>query len=109
MSNYLSPGQSLVPNAPLVSESGAYQVILQDDGNFVLYQNDGYKPLWATNTVGKGGVVVTFQTDGNFVMYTADDEAVWATQTMGKHGMIVIMQDDGNLVMYPTAVWATGT
>lgn len=111
MSNYLVRGQSLEPNAPLVSFSGQFQVMLQDDGNFVLYQNEsnGQKALWASNTVGKGGVVVNFQEDGNLVLYTAGDVAVWASGTEGKGSMILVMQDDGNLVIYPTAVWGSNT
>ena len=109
MSNYLIKGQSLEVNVPLVSANGAYQLMLQDDGNLVLYQNNGYKPLWSSDTEGKGGVIMTFQEDGNFVVYTAGNVAVWASGTNGKGSAILIMQDDGNLVIYPTAVWATNT
>ena len=109
MSNYLTGGQSLAVEVPLVSANGAYQLVMQTDSNLVLYRNAGYKALWASNTVGKGGVVATFQTDGNLVIYTADGEAVWASNTYDKGGMILLMQDDGNLVIYPTALWSTGT
>src|ERR1700730_15943960 len=51
---------------------GSLNLVMQTDGNLVLYQQDG-TPLWYTGTGGQdcsaGQCVAVFQTDGNFVVY----------------------------------------
>jgi len=51
--------------APNVSP---YYLTLQGDGNVVLY-NSGQVPLWATNTFGRPATHLYFQPDGNLVLY----------------------------------------
>ena len=113
----LNPGQQLLGanNEKLFSPSGEYFLVMQSDGNLVLYKvgtgatgENSNKPLWASQTNGKGGVVAKMQGDGNFVVYTADNHPVWASNTNGEGNSFVRMQDDGNLVIYH-AIWATGT
>ncbi|MES6669707.1 hypothetical protein U6Y00_12230, partial [Cutibacterium acnes] len=58
--------------------SGCY-AILQNDGNFVVY-NNGNHPVWATNTNGRGS--------GNYIL---------------------IVQRDSNVVLYTGPLWASGT
>ncbi|WP_033221408.1 hypothetical protein [Kitasatospora phosalacinea] len=36
----------------------------QDDGNFVVYQRYGYRPIWASNTVGLPGTSVSINDQG---------------------------------------------
>ena len=63
------------------------QIVMQSDGNFVLYANGGSAP-WATNTSGMtstcggGNCVAQFQTDGNLVLY-ASSTPYWASNTSG--------------------------
>jgi hypothetical protein len=109
MSNTLSPGQTLNVNEKLTSTSGAYTLIMQSDGNLVLYK--GSDALWASNTDHSDANHATMQADGNFVVYDANQHPHWASNTDGKSSNpYVILQDDGNLVIYYTApAWATGT
>jgi hypothetical protein len=113
----LNPGEQLVgaQNQRLYSPSGQYFLVMQSDGNLVVYavgqgdtgQNSN-KPIWASHTNGKGGAVAKMQGDGNFVVYTASNQPIWASNTNGKANSFVRMQDDGNLVIY-TASWASNT
>ncbi|CAF1249561.1 unnamed protein product [Adineta ricciae] len=102
-----SPNQISSPN-------GAYHAVMQDDGNFVLYSTPSRKPLWASNTNGKGQgpFRVTMQDDGNLVIYETCGKPTWSSNTYykGTKPYQLVMQDDGNLVIYDCnrhATWAT--
>lgn len=89
-------------------KNSCYWLVMQGDGNLVVYGKNGTKPLWASDTGGKGGNRVVMQGDGNLVIY-GPSGAVWATDTTGRGGDRLVMQGDGNLVMYgPSgAIWAS--
>ncbi len=98
----------LLVNQTLTSADGRTRLILQGDGNLVLYGTKG--ALWATGT--KTGAKLAVQSDGNVVLYSAAGKAVWASNTSSKTAGArqLIVQSDGNLVLYgPNAIWATGT
>jgi len=109
-------GTSLLTNQFLLKEDylssgdGRYQLILQDDGNLVLYRLSDHKALWASGTNGKAVSKAIMQQDGNFVIYGYPN-AVWATNTNGKPNATLIVQNDGNVVIYePTVpIWASNT
>lgn len=108
----LAAGQQLGVDQSITSSGGRFSLIMQSDGNLVLYQV-GIRPLWASNTVGSGAVRAIMQTDGNFVLYRADNRPVWASNTDGVGtGAVLIMQNDGNLVIYQSGgspIWASNT
>jgi hypothetical protein len=54
-------------------------VVMQGDGNLVLYSNDA--PLFHTRTHGNDGAFVVMQDDCNLVVYAADETALWASRT----------------------------
>jgi hypothetical protein len=81
----------------LTSDNGAYEVILQDDGNLVLYA--GEQSVWSTGTNGQSVVRAEVQEDGDFVLYTAD-KPVWHSDTKGAKDVRLVLQDDRNLVLY---------
>jgi hypothetical protein len=109
IANTLVPGRELSPGETILSNNRQYTLILQHDGNLVLYRSGG-GPLWATWTQGKPVTKAVMQTDGNFVLYDNLNRAVWASWTHGKPGSYLIVQDDGNVVIYsPTATWNSGT
>lgn len=116
--------------------SNASRLIMQSDGNLVLY-NKSNVALWDSQTSGNPGSRLVLQTDGNMVIYSASNVALWATYTTSNpdhlayvnttlnNGRLypgqsidtadrrfhLVLQPDGNLVLYsPThALWATGT
>ncbi|MCB0125042.1 MAG: matrixin family metalloprotease [Caldilineaceae bacterium] len=108
--NTMLPGDELGREQMLRSNNGNYQLIMQNDGNLVLYKN-GTQALWASWTHGGPAERLTMQGDGNLVLYTDDYQAIWATWTFGDN-YYLILQDDGNLVIYRgdgVAIWHTGT
>ncbi|MEQ1636410.1 MAG: hypothetical protein ABL903_06935 [Methylococcales bacterium] len=111
MANRLNQGQRLNINDRLSSLNGKISLIMQGDGNLVLYTDTG-TPLWASNTWGKPVEAAVMQSDGNFVCYDAGGHAYWSTGTWGHPGNYIILQDDGNLVVYNpsnVALWASNT
>jgi len=115
----LRAGESLGIDQKLTSSNGKYTLIMQGDGNLVLY-TESNTPVWATRTQGSGAIRASLQDDGNLVLYTKEVEkrfrrdeavAVWASQTSGEK-VRLILQDDRNLVIYTAdgrALWASGT
>ena len=93
---------------PLWSPNQAYQMVMQGDGNLVVYDGGG-RATWFTAT-SVGGSSLVLQGDGNLVMYDPWNAPVWTTGTSAP-GATLQMQNDGNLVLYDgygTAVWDSG-
>ncbi|WP_121609810.1 MIR domain-containing protein [Mesobacillus foraminis] len=115
MTNKLLPGQELLENQQLTAANGRAFLIMQGDGNFVLYEVHKGKhiPVWASGTNGSGGVKAVMQHNGTLVVCKANGEAVWHSPgTEGNSGSYLIMQDDGNAVIYTNqgkALWDSGT
>jgi hypothetical protein len=105
----LSPGQTLGRNQSVRSCDGRYALVMQADGNLVLYRSG--RALWSTSTHGRGGSVATLQRDGNFVVYTPGGTPLWNSGTHRYPGSWLAVQDDGNVVIYSgrTPRWATYT
>ncbi|WP_322769555.1 ricin-type beta-trefoil lectin domain protein [Frankia sp. Cr1] len=99
----------------ILSKDVRFALVMQSDGNLVLYGTDGGArsvARWATGTNGKGAVRATFQSDGNLVLYRSDNQPVWASRTDGSGAATLAVQADGNVVLYRgggVAVWQTGT
>nr|WKF56047.1 hypothetical protein HUO10_000491 [Paraburkholderia busanensis] len=98
----------LYANTKIVAGSsytvGQYFLILQADGNFVLYKNGS--PIWYTNTQGRGVTSAWVQNDGNFSLYNDAGASLWSSGTNGNYGAYFAFQPDGNLVVYaPTPIW----
>lgn len=105
----LYPGDTLRAEDHLRSENHRYRLVLQRDGNLVLY--DGRRqPLWASNTNGQRVEKCIMQQDGNLVLYLRNGQPVWSSNTAGRPGSYLLIQNDGNMVIYqPQAVWASNT
>ena len=112
MADRLTADQKLNVNDHLDPPNGTTRLIMQGDGNLVLYRQDNRTALWATNTWNTPVNVAIMQGDGNFVLYDPAGKAYWATGTWDHPGSYVVLQDDGNLVLYGPnggALWATNT
>ena len=96
----------------LQSRDGRFKMLVQGDGNLVIYQY--HEPIWASNTNGRGtpGFKLVVQSDGNLVMY-GRNSPIWASNTNGDGDgyYTLIMQNDGNLVLYDRddTIWESGT
>ena len=92
-------GESLQAGQAKVSQDGRFTLVMQGDGNLVLYTAAG-QALWHTSTYGSGASHVVLQHDGNLVIYTPAGHAVWHTSTHGTAADRLIVQTDSNLVLY---------
>ncbi|HEY6887201.1 MAG TPA: hypothetical protein VI300_05450 [Solirubrobacter sp.] len=100
----LEGGELLVAGQYLQSRDRRYSLVMQGDGNLVLYGPDG--AAWSSQTNSNSGAWVQMQYDGNAVVYAADRRALWSSGTAGNDGAHLIVQSDGNLVVYgPAALW----
>lgn len=97
----LDVGETLRSGETLGAISGQATLVLQFDGNLVVY-GAGSRPLWSSNTAGRPATRLTLQSDGNLVLYTEANVPVWFSSTSGQSAMLV-MQSDGNLVLTTTA------
>lgn len=109
LSDTLNTGVTLHEEDRLVSSDGRFTAVMQNDGNFVIYQAS-VGAIWSTATNGNSGARIVMQSDGNLVIYRTNNTAAWATATFGS-GHVLVMQTDGNLVMYGSGVakWSSGT
>ena len=107
--NLLKPNEYLTSNKYLVSNNKAFFLIMQSDGNMVVYKGSGPSDnkgaLWSSGTSGKGESFAIMQSDGNFVVYKGSGPSdnkgfTWNSKTSGKGESFAIMQDDGNFVVY---------
>ena len=76
-------GEWLNVNDCRYSADWHYTMILQGDGNLVLYQ-DGATPIWASNTAGQPAAIAILQWEGNFVIYDAHGVPLWTSNSGGQ-------------------------
>ena len=110
--NSLNINEQLNVGGELVSSNTWLRLVMQGDGNLVLYRTQTRQPLWASNTAGQPVTRVIMQGDGNLVAYTAANVPLWASATDGNPGASAVLQDDGNFVIYGpagNALWASNT
>jgi len=98
----------------LTSPNGIFRLLMQTDGNLVLY--DGSWVLWHSGTYNVGPVLgVTMQTDGNLVIYSPSLTPLWHSNTHQPPPYTnyrLEAQSDGNVVIYTPAsapLWSTNT
>ena len=101
----------------LISHNRRYKLVMQSDGNLVIYNTDYYivpTAVWSskTNNIGESPYNLSIQNDGNLVIYDKNGKAIWNTKTGGRGNSPykLIMQSDGNLVIYDltnTARWSS--
>jgi hypothetical protein len=98
----LQSGESLMQRRSMLSEDSRYLGVMQHDGNFVVYRNDGlWRQLWPTNTTGRGAVSATMQRDGNFVLYDNAGRAIWWTGSNGSDRVFAITEHEQAMVLAP--------
>jgi hypothetical protein len=110
-------GEKMQLNDVRRSPAGAFTLVMQPDGNLVLYNTKGLsvaqttpsnpaawavtadRAMWATNTNDGQTKFAWMQSDGNFVLYTADMRATWASNTNDGQPNFVTLDDNGLLAM----------
>lgn len=107
---YMYGEQGLYPGDSLYSCDGRFHLVLQNDGNLVLYK--GSTALWSSGTAGQSSAVAIMQQDGNFVIYDSAGVPIWSSGTANNPGAYLAVQNDGNMVIYDSAnrpLWSTNT
>ncbi len=113
--NSISAGMSLkTTDEPLVSANGAFMLVVQTDGNLVIYtRQNGVQGsfTWASNKYGfpnANNSTLVMQTDGNLVVYDGAGTPQWASSTMSSGAVKLVLENDGKLNLYNAAnivVW----
>lgn len=110
----LRAGQMLAVNQAVSSYDNRFHLVMQSDGNLVLYQGlqgQSMTALWSSGTWGTSGNRAIMQDDGNFVLYDSSNNALWSSGTWDNPGAYLAVQNDGNVVVYDnsTPLWASNT
>jgi hypothetical protein len=108
--NTTFPLGKMYPGQSIDTADRRFHLILQRDGNLVLYSPT--KALWASGTDGKMISFLAMQRDGNLVLYERSYRPLWYSGTAGFNLARLIIQQDGNLVLYSTynqPLWNTAT
>lgn len=104
----MPPNSTLYQGQAVQSDDGRYFLIMQTDGNLVMYRRSDGNVRFATYRYGHRTVM---QGDGQFVEYSASNQPLWFTGTAGNPGSYLSVQNDGNLVvynMYGQPLWNIG-
>ncbi|OFA06927.1 hypothetical protein [Duganella sp. HH101] len=110
----LVAGETLQANESIkpIDNNLAY-LVMQGDGNLVLYRTSDNAPLWHTSSWGHPGAVTVMQGDGNLVVYGPNPgEVLFHTSTYNNPGSYLQLLSSGNLVVKAannTVLWASNT
>jgi hypothetical protein len=121
MSDILNMNESLNIGDSLTSPNQEFLLLMQTDGNLVVYHGPPTttaNAIWSTNTYtlppDEKPTYLAMQSDGNIALYGVDRRTIrWQSGTWGPDFVkpFLMMQDDGNLVVYyanSQPIWATG-
>ncbi|RFU40040.1 hypothetical protein DZF91_19195 [Actinomadura logoneensis] len=92
----LKPGQTLKAGQYLRSTDGRYKLVMQADGNLVVYK--GSKSIWSSHTWVKGSAA-TMRTNGDLAV-AKGTHTYWRSHTDGNKGAYLTLRNDGNAVVY---------
>jgi hypothetical protein len=102
----LRQNQVLPAGATLYAPDGRARLVMQGDGNLVLYRIPDDYVIWASDTNGIGVVQAYMQYDGNLVLQRSDGSPVGASATDGHPGAALVAQRDRILIDdYGMTIW----
>ncbi len=98
----LTASERLKPGWSLEAPTWVSRLVMQPDGNLVLY-SIGHDVLWSSGTRGNSGAFATMQADGNFVVRSDTGRVLWESGTSGHPGAQLVISGSGRAsVMSPT-------
>jgi hypothetical protein len=106
----ISSETKLYPGQRLETANRRYHLLLQEDGNLVLFSPN--RAIWTSQTNGKPIAFLAIQSDGNLVLYTNSITQAWTTRTAGWGPSKLVLQSDGNLILFSSSglpTWASNT
>lgn len=94
--------QSLARSGYLLSATGKFKLLLNDDGFLTLSDAKSGVRIWEPHTNGKAARELRMQADGNLVLYGGFEmDPVWASDTHNcGRGCRAVLEDWGDLVVY---------
>jgi len=101
----LRDDQRLNIRESLFSPNGEYELIMQEDGNLVLYHRTTNNATWSTKTTGQSVAAAVMQKDGNFVLYGYNGEVRWSSDTANHPGSFLTLNNEGFLIIYAGSKW----
>ena len=115
----ISAGATIASGGCLISPNKQYELIMQSDGNLVLYYLSQGDPLWATNTTGNPGAQFRLLSNGGMVIQVPGAN-IWSSPTTIVPSAILGLQDNGNVQEFGNnsilsmpvisySAWQTGT
>jgi hypothetical protein len=104
----LNAGSALEPGVAVVSPNHQYGLVLQHDGNLVLY--DKTHVIWLSHTTGQTGTFAELGHDGLFGVYDGHT-TLFETPAYSQHASarFILVRNDGNVVICNTrgaALWS---
>lgn len=108
------PGDCLKLGESLDSTNGCFKLVMQTDGNLVLYRKSDNKALWSSKTDLTNSYKFCHQTTGILLIKNHLDITTFiAGNSSTLRSAFAVLQDDGNFVLYTTSptrsIWATNT
>ena len=98
----LTASERLKPGWSLEAPTWVSRLVMQPDGNLVLY-SIGHDVLWSSGTRGNSGAFATMQADGNFVVRSDTGRVLWESGTSGHPGARLVISGSGRAsVVSPT-------
>lgn len=115
----LYKGECIYHHDIIVSENGCFYLIIQDDGNLVIYRARDNKALWATSTDNTDANELCMQVDGNLVLYSSQSDVLWHIDYLWtllhvgnplNRADAAYLRDDGQLVLIKgeKVEWSSG-
>lgn len=82
-------------------KNGNFMLVMQDDGNLVIYNTTNNTPVWATGTNEKGTIGMYFahlrKDDGHFCVYDTNATYLWGNRIFGQNTALIQLTDNGKL------------
>jgi len=119
---------SAVWSSNSTASSGCPRLLIQQDGNVVIYTSkaiwssasrdwqmlpgDILRSGWSIYSVSPEAYRLRMLTDGNLALFDGSGNELWSTKTYGHPGAYALMQTNGDLVVYDStghALWSSGT
>jgi len=97
---------------PLWTAGKGDRLILQKDGNLVLYErlprSGSSSVVWSSGTKGSGAVWLSIRDDGTFALFNKDNKKVWVSDVNPDYYSLKMVQWDGDKNASSKTVWQVG-
>lgn len=97
----LAVGWSIANGDAIPSPSGAFTLVMQADGNLVVYSSGVAQ--WSSATYGNPGATARLLGDGRLLIISVAGRVLWQSVPVQASAAWLQMQDDGNVVAYTEA------